>query len=76
MNSAEEMLPTGWSLQRKAYVEAFQMEIKPLSQLVVIIPNQLIDQQFATFWSQVCDNAGAVVLVAESSGTRSSFPLI
>ncbi|XP_032674745.1 microtubule-associated protein futsch-like [Odontomachus brunneus] len=67
VNSAEEMLPTGWSLQRRTYVEAFQIKIKPLSQHVIIIPNQVTDQQFATFWSQVCDNAGAVVLVAESS---------
>lgn len=69
MNMAEEVLPTGWSLQKRSYVEAFQATgNKPLSNIVVIIPTLIYDKGFSTFWQKVCENAGAVVLIAENSG--------
>lgn len=68
INLAEEVLPTGWSLQKRGYVEKYESKAKPLSQFVVIIPNLLADPQFSAFWRQVCDNAGAVVIIAENSG--------
>lgn len=69
MNPAEEALPTGWSLQKRGYVEAFQArESKPLSNTFVIIPRLMEDIQFATFWQQVCENAGAVALIVDDSG--------
>lgn len=74
MNEAEEVLPTGWSLQKKAYVETYQAsENKPLSEIVVIIPCLTSDEQFAPFWRQVCENAGAVVLIIENAGTPFLF---
>ncbi|XP_020289053.1 uncharacterized protein LOC109857289 [Pseudomyrmex gracilis] len=67
VNAAEEALPIGWSLQKKNYVEAFQArEKKPLSNTFVIIP-RLDDTWFVTFWQQVCENAGAVVLIVDDS---------
>ncbi|RLU20538.1 hypothetical protein DMN91_007149 [Ooceraea biroi] len=70
VNEAEEALPTGWSLYKQGYVEMFQVAgNKPLSKIVVIIPNLIYDKEFTTFWRQVCENAGAVVLIAEHSGS-------
>lgn len=69
MSAMEDALPTGWSLQKKAYVETFQVDkSKPLSENIVIIPNLISDIEFATFWRQVCENAGAVVLIADNLG--------
>jgi len=69
VSAAEHALPNGWSLQKKAYIEAFETGgKKPLSEIVVIIPRLASNRQFATFWRQVCENAGAVVLIAENSG--------
>lgn len=69
MNAAEDALPTGWSLQKKAYVETFQADkSKPLLENIVIIPNLVSDKEFTTFWRQVCENAGAVVLIADNLG--------
>jgi len=69
VSAAEHALPNGWSLQKKAYIEAFETGgKKPLSEVVVIIPRLTSNRQFATFWQQVCENAGAVVLIAENSG--------
>ncbi|KAL6252149.1 hypothetical protein P5V15_015129 [Pogonomyrmex californicus] len=68
VNVAEHVLPTGWSLQKRGYVEKFEMSrSKPLEEIVVIIPSLSYDRQFATFWQQVCENAGAAVLIAEDS---------
>lgn len=69
MSAAENALPVGWSIHKKDYVEPFQANNrKPLSETVVIIPELKCDTQFATFWRQVCENAGAIVIIAESSG--------
>lgn len=69
MSTAEHALPNGWSLLKKTYIEKFETSgNKPLSEVVVIIPSLVSDGQFATFWRQVCENAGAVVLIAEDSG--------
>jgi len=69
MNASEDALPTGWSFQKKAYVEMFQTtENKPLSKILVIIPNLVYDKEFITFWQKICENAGAVVLIAENPG--------
>ncbi|KYM98984.1 PREDICTED: uncharacterized protein LOC108777119 [Cyphomyrmex costatus] len=68
VNTAELALPNGWSLQKKTYIEAFETYgKKPLSEIVVIIPSlaSINLPQFATFWRQVCENAGAIVLIAE-----------
>ncbi|XP_018358495.1 PREDICTED: uncharacterized protein LOC108758184 [Trachymyrmex cornetzi] len=70
INKAEVALPNGWSLQRKAYVEGHDTYTKkPLSEIVVIIPSlaSINLPQFATFWRQVCEHAGAVVIIAENS---------
>ncbi|KAG5344005.1 TP53B protein, partial [Acromyrmex charruanus] len=69
INKAEVALPNGWSLQRKAYVEGHDAYTKkPLSEIVVIIPSlaSINLPQFATFWRQVCEHAGAVVIIAEN----------
>lgn len=69
MNAAEEALPNGWSLQKRAYVEKFETSgKKPLSKVVVMIPYLISDPVFSSFWRLVCDNAGAVVLIVENSG--------
>ncbi|XP_018349931.1 PREDICTED: uncharacterized protein LOC108753087 [Trachymyrmex septentrionalis] len=69
INKAEVALPNGWSLQRKVYVEGHDAHTKkPLSKIVVIIPSlaSINLPQFATFWRQVCEHAGAVVIIAEN----------
>jgi len=69
VNASEDALPIGWSFQKKAYVEIFQTAgNKPLLKILVIIPNLIHDEEFITFWQQICENAGAVVLIAENSG--------
>lgn len=71
MSVAEHALPNGYSLQRKNYIEKFETSgNKPLSEVVVIIPSLASVRQFTTFWRQVCENAGAVVLIAEDSGNH------
>lgn len=74
MNAADYALPTGWSLQKKTYVETFQVgKSKPLSEKIVIIPNLVSDEEFAIFWRQVCENAGAVVLIADNLGAMEAM---
>ncbi|XP_070172689.1 enolase-phosphatase E1 [Polyergus mexicanus] len=74
VNAAEDALPTGWSLQKKAYVEMFQADkSKPLLENIVIIPNLVSVRQFITFWRQVCENAGAVVLIADNLGAMEAL---
>lgn len=69
MSAAEHALPNGWSLLKNTYIEKFETSgNKPLSEVVVIIPNLAYDGFFAIFWRQVCENAGAVVLITEDSG--------
>ncbi|KAL0119608.1 hypothetical protein PUN28_007802 [Cardiocondyla obscurior] len=64
----EYALPNGWSFEKKLYIERFQAgEDKPLLKVIVIIPNLTFLGQFVAFWRQVCENAGAVVLIAEDS---------
>lgn len=66
VNPAENGLPAGWSLEKNAYIEMFQRPSnKPLTQVVVIIPVVESEKQFAPFWRQVCENAGAVVILAD-----------
>lgn len=43
---------------------------KPLAQVVIIIPFLESQKQFATFWRQICENTGAVVLLAEKPGMK------
>ncbi|XP_050461708.1 uncharacterized protein LOC126856852 [Cataglyphis hispanica] len=74
VNAAEDALPTGWSLQKRTYVETFQADkSKPLLENIVIIPNLVSDRQFITFWRQVCENAGAVVLIADNLGAMEAL---
>lgn len=75
VNAAEHALPNGWSLQKKVYIEAFQTQSrkKPLSEMVVIIPSVAFEKEYVTFWRQVCENAGAVVLIAEDSGAMETM---
>ncbi|XP_077279399.1 uncharacterized protein LOC143906909 [Temnothorax americanus] len=76
VSRAEYALPNGWSCQKKKYVERYDVKYKnkPLSNVVVIIPSLAHDGQFATFWRQVCENAGAfTVLIAEDSGAMEAM---
>ncbi|XP_043506794.1 uncharacterized protein LOC122527053 [Frieseomelitta varia] len=74
VNPAENGLPAGWSLEKNAYIEMFQRPSnKPLTQVVVIIPVVESEKQFAPFWRQVCENAGAVVILADKRGAVESF---
>ncbi|XP_024879772.1 uncharacterized protein LOC112459733 isoform X2 [Temnothorax curvispinosus] len=76
VSRAEYALPNGWSCQKKKYVERYDIKYKnkPLSNVVVIIPSLAHDGQFATFWRQVCENAGAfTVLIAENSGAMEAM---
>lgn len=69
VSPAEDELPAGWSIDKQSYVEMFQRSSnKPLTQVIVIFPVVESDKQFATFWRQVCENAGAVVLLADKPG--------
>ncbi|XP_072763554.1 uncharacterized protein [Anoplolepis gracilipes] len=73
VTQGEEELPTGWSLQKKKYVERFEAKDKPLSETIVIIPNLVSDSWFVTFWRQVCDNAGAVVIIVDDLGAMETM---
>ncbi|XP_076648812.1 uncharacterized protein LOC143356758 [Halictus rubicundus] len=74
VNPAEDELPAGWSLDKKSYVEMFQRPgNKPLTEVVVIIPNTEFQKLFVTFWRKVCENAGAVVLLADKPDTMEGF---
>ncbi|XP_017890609.1 uncharacterized protein LOC108631281 [Ceratina calcarata] len=74
INPAENELPAGWSLEKNSYVEMFRRPSnKPLSQVVVIIPVVESEKQFSSFWQQICENAGAVVLLAEKQDAMESF---
>ena len=56
-------------MEKNAYIEMFQRPSnKPLTQVVVIIPVVESEKQFAPFWRQVCENAGAVVILADKPG--------
>lgn len=74
VNPAENELPTGWSLEKNAYVEIFERHSsKPLNQIIVIIPVTESNKQFVSFWRQICENAGAVVLLADKPDTMEGF---
>lgn len=74
MNPAEDKLPAGWSLDKKSYIEMFQRSSnKPLTQVVVIIPIVEPEKQFTILWRQICENVGAVVLLADKPGTAVHF---
>ncbi|XP_078046282.1 uncharacterized protein LOC144474828 [Augochlora pura] len=74
VNPAEDELPAGWSLDKKSYVEMFQRSSnKPLTNVVVIIPNIESEKLFITFWRKICENAGAVVLLADKPDTMEGF---
>ncbi|CAK9799009.1 TP53-binding protein 1 [Anthophora quadrimaculata] len=71
---AENELPVGWSLNKHSYIDMFQRpSTKPLTQVVIIIPLVESEKQFAPFWRQICENAGAVVLLADKPDTMESF---
>ncbi|XP_076757867.1 uncharacterized protein LOC143427536 [Xylocopa sonorina] len=74
VNPAENELPAGWSLEKNSYVEMFQRSSnKPLTQVVVIIPVVESEKQFASFWRQICENAGAIVLLADKQDAMEGF---
>ncbi|XP_033335111.2 uncharacterized protein LOC117225554 [Megalopta genalis] len=74
VNPAEDELPAGWSLDKKSYVEMFQRPSnKPLTKVIVIIPNIESEKLFVTFWRKICENAGAVVLLADKPDTMEGF---
>ncbi|KAK2577841.1 hypothetical protein KPH14_001106 [Odynerus spinipes] len=74
VNPAGWSLPVGWSLDKQSYVEVFQRPSnKPLTQVIVIIPIIESDKQFTSFWRQICENAGAVVLLVDSSESMEGF---
>lgn len=71
VNPAEDGLPAGWSLDKNSYIEMFQRQSnKPLTQVVVIIPVVESEKQFAPFWRQICENAGAVIILADKAGMK------
>ncbi|XP_076167301.1 uncharacterized protein LOC143146681 [Ptiloglossa arizonensis] len=74
VNPAEDKLPAGWSLDKKSYIEMFQRSSnKPLTQVVVIIPIVEPEKQFTILWRQICENVGAVVLLADKPDAMESF---
>ncbi|XP_012238586.1 uncharacterized protein LOC100746532 [Bombus impatiens] len=74
VNPAEDGLPAGWSLDKNSYIEMFQRQSnKPLTQVVVIIPVVESEKQFAPFWRQICENAGAVIILADKADVMENF---
>lgn len=74
INPAGWSLPVGWSLDKQSYIEVFQRSsTKPLTQVIIIIPIIESDKKFTSFWRQICENAGAVVLLADSSESMEGF---
>lgn len=74
VNPAENELPVGWSLDKNSYIDMFQRSSnKPLTQVFLIIPTIESEKQFSSFWRQVAENAGAVVLLADKPGMRYCF---
>ena len=74
VNPAEDELPTGWSLDKQSYVEMFRRPSnKPLTQVVVIIPVVESERQFISFWRQICENIGAVVLLPDKPDPMEGF---
>ncbi|XP_053983485.1 uncharacterized protein LOC128878885 [Hylaeus volcanicus] len=74
VNPAEDELPVGWSLDKKSYVDMFQRsDDKPLKHVVVIIPVLECEKQFTILWRQICENAGAVVLLVDKPDAMESF---
>ncbi|XP_043283659.1 TP53-binding protein 1-like [Venturia canescens] len=64
-----ELLPAGWSILKKSYVEMYQRRMgKPFEALPVIfvIPVTPVNKEFVTFWRKVCENAGGGVLLVEN----------
>ncbi|XP_076243075.1 uncharacterized protein LOC143184606 [Calliopsis andreniformis] len=74
VSPAEDELPAGWSIEKQSYIEMFQRSSnKPLTQVVVIIPVVESKRQFIAFWRVVCENAGAVVLLADKPDAMEGF---
>ncbi|XP_034193351.2 uncharacterized protein LOC117610270 [Osmia lignaria lignaria] len=74
VNPAEDELPAGWSLDKQSYVEMFQRPSnKPFTRIIVIIPVLESNKQFVTFWRQICENAGACVLLADKPDTMENY---
>lgn len=74
INPAGWSLPVGWSLEKQSYIEVFQRpNKKPLSQVIVIIPVMESEKKFTSFWRQICENAGAVVLLPDSSESMDAY---
>ncbi|XP_011866762.1 PREDICTED: tumor suppressor p53-binding protein 1-like isoform X2 [Vollenhovia emeryi] len=77
VSTAEYALPNGWSLKKKIYIEAYETsKSKPLSEIVVIIPSLAYDGEYAIFWQQVCENAGAIVVIVEDSGAMEKIDFV
>ncbi|XP_012276833.1 TP53-binding protein 1 [Orussus abietinus] len=71
VNAAEDELPAGWSLDKRNYVEMYQRtNQKPLTHFVVVIPIIRSDNEFVPFWRQICENAGATVLLTDKPGSN------
>ncbi|KAI4494271.1 hypothetical protein M0802_009140 [Mischocyttarus mexicanus] len=74
INPSGFILPAGWCLEKGSYIETYQRpNVKPLNQLIVIIPIIEIDKKFTSFWRQICENAGAVVLLMDGSESMEGF---
>ncbi|XP_043486768.1 serine-rich adhesin for platelets-like [Polistes fuscatus] len=74
VNPSEFILPAGWSLEKESYIENFQRpNTKPLNQVIVIIPIIETDKKYTSFWRQICENAGAVVLLVDGSESMEGF---
>ncbi|XP_066595932.1 uncharacterized protein [Prorops nasuta] len=74
VNPAENVLPAGWSLENQKYIEFYdRTSSKPLAETIIIIPNLESEYKFGSFWRQICENAGAVVLLAENAESMEGF---
>ncbi|KAI4483795.1 hypothetical protein M0804_008055 [Polistes exclamans] len=74
VNPSAFILPAGWSLEKESYIENFQRpNTKPLNQVIVIIPIIETDKKYTSFWRQICENAGAIVLLVDGSESMEGF---
>ncbi|XP_015596488.1 titin homolog [Cephus cinctus] len=63
LNPDENILPAGWSLGKRSYVDMFQpRKTKPFNHAVIVIPILRHEKLFQVFWGRICENAGAKVI--------------
>ncbi|KAJ8683671.1 hypothetical protein QAD02_019463 [Eretmocerus hayati] len=59
---ADEELPSGWSLEKRAYIDSYQRsKERPFEHTAVAIPHVVSEGEFSQFWKRICENAGASV---------------